>query len=60
MMEKRERQRRLNWFMAVVKAKAFSTFMVNNARKRIAERIAAQEREIATKKKTTPVEATRR
>ncbi len=38
MMAKRESQRRLNWFMSVVKVKAFTTKMLARARARIAER----------------------
>jgi hypothetical protein len=38
LMEKRERQQRLNWFMSVVKARAWTTKVLKRVRARLAER----------------------
>jgi hypothetical protein len=45
MLEKRERQRRLNWFMSVVKVKAWSTKMLTRVRAKLEEKRIQIERE---------------
>lgn len=59
MMEKRERQRRMNWFMSVVKVKAWTTKMLTRARARIAERKKIEEEQAKQKMKVRANDARR-